>query len=641
MHSLPLRRLSLAALLLAVIRVHATGSISDVEHVVLFMQENRAFDHYFGTMAGVRGFQDPNVQNNKGTAIWFQDVDSSVSDEADELLPWYINYLHGSWDAASQCMHPGSNSYKANHGALNGDLNNQWVNEQSPWSWGHYTRAELPVHFAIAEGWTVGDMYQESIIASTSPNRVAWLSGSINTPGGPQSPSQGGMYIDNNETPGCEGTNLNCYPLKWTTAPEYWQKAGSWQVYQDSDNFDDNPLSWFEQYQNAAEGSPLQSHGLAHVGLERFYSDAASGNLPNVSVIIAPQALSEHPPNMPRDGAWLQAQVVNAVTSSPLYNSTVLIISYDESGGWGDHVTPYHSPEGTAAEWIEDPYGRFGHIYIGPGFRTPFYIVSPWTRGPNVYVEHADHSSQLMFIEKWLTAKGHANVETPEIPAWRRANMADLTKAFNFEKPDYSLPFIPNVTYPSTDSSGKFNGATVCGDQNERSRPPPPYGAQTQTTALTTEYGFKKVRGQLTEGRYLVFESGGQALSSSKGKLSSTTATPQHDGASQRFTTKQQGPGSKSFELFDLYGRSMGTYAIDDLGSGKGYTLQQANGTYLNLGASNRTSFQVYSVSYADQHLFMDREDVLDHGAAPSLRCIPPWAVVTFCLVQLCMVFYI
>lgn len=75
----------------------ASGSIADVEHVILFMQENRAFDHYFGTMAGVRGFKDPNVRVNNGTPLWYQKIDSSLSTATKTLLPWYLNYLGGTW----------------------------------------------------------------------------------------------------------------------------------------------------------------------------------------------------------------------------------------------------------------------------------------------------------------------------------------------------------------------------------------------------------------------------------------------------------------------------------------------------------------------------------------------------------------
>ena len=82
-------------------------------------------------------------------------------------------------------------------------------------------------------------MYQESVIASTNPNRVSWVSGTINVqPGSPVPEDDGGVYIDNNETPGCEGSDLNCYPLKWKTTPEFLEDAGvTWQVYQDTDNF--------------------------------------------------------------------------------------------------------------------------------------------------------------------------------------------------------------------------------------------------------------------------------------------------------------------------------------------------------------------------------------------------------------------
>lgn len=126
------------------------GSIVDIEHVVLFMQENRAFDHYFGTMAGVRGFSDPNVQRNNGTPVWYQVVNASLSNATTSLLPFYLNYLGGTWEEATQCMEAGSNGWDANHDALNGDLNNHWAIGNTPWSWGYFTRKEVPNHFAIA-----------------------------------------------------------------------------------------------------------------------------------------------------------------------------------------------------------------------------------------------------------------------------------------------------------------------------------------------------------------------------------------------------------------------------------------------------------------------------------------------------------
>ncbi|KAK4962901.1 hypothetical protein LTR10_000528 [Elasticomyces elasticus] len=584
----------MAQTLLATLAAASTayaGSIADIEHVVLFMQENRAFDHYFGTMSGVRGFKDPNTKN------WKQMVNSSLSNVTDSLLPWYLNAEGGSWNEATQCMSAGDNGWDTNHDALNADLNNNWALGNTPWSIGYYTRKDLPNHFAIAEGWTVGDMGKS--LGRTCPLDAR------------------GMTIDNNETPGCEGADLNCYPLKWTTTPEHYEAAGvSWQLYQDTDNFDDNPLAWFEQYQTAANGSALQKKGMSYIGLEKFYEDAASGTLPQVSIIIGPAELSEHPPYTPRDGGWLQQKIVDTVTSSPLYNTTTLLISYDESGGWGDHVVPYHSPNGTVGEWVEDPYGEYGYVYTGPGFRLPFYIVSPWTRGGNVYVENVDHNSQIMFVEKWLESKGY-NVTTDEMTAWRRANMADLTKAFDFDHPDCSIPKALNATYPSTDKTGQWNGYAVCEATYNVTRPPVPYGQQTEANSLVTEQGFKAVRGQLTEGRYLTFEMNGYALTSSRGKLAASKATSKHNSKAQRFVIHQSGSKYAIVSAFDStsisgpgsmrpggYNAAATTFTISDQANGKGYAVKANNGQYLTIGAHGVSyshkpmGFKIYSVSY-------------------------------------------
>lgn len=129
---------------------------------------------------------------------------------------------------------------------------------------------------------------------------------------------------------GCDENGINCYPLKWKTIFEIYEKAGvSWQVYQDKNNFDDNPLAWFEQYQDAPASSAPASKGMAFLGLDKFYKNAAAGTLPEISFIIGPAELSEHQPYMPKDGAWLQKKVIDSVVNRPKYNSSLLLISYD------------------------------------------------------------------------------------------------------------------------------------------------------------------------------------------------------------------------------------------------------------------------------------------------------------------------
>lgn len=91
----------------------AAGSLADIDHVILFMQENRAFDHYFGSMAGVRGFSDPNVQVNPNSkpSVWYQEVNSELTNSSDYLLPWYLNYEGGDFLNATQCMVAGDNGW--------------------------------------------------------------------------------------------------------------------------------------------------------------------------------------------------------------------------------------------------------------------------------------------------------------------------------------------------------------------------------------------------------------------------------------------------------------------------------------------------------------------------------------------------
>lgn len=87
-------------------------------------------------------------------------VDPDMSDKADSLLPFYLAYLGGNWSEAIQCIEAGDNGYDTNQASLNHGLNNHWARNNTPWSWGYHKREDIPVHFALAEGWTSGDMYQ-------------------------------------------------------------------------------------------------------------------------------------------------------------------------------------------------------------------------------------------------------------------------------------------------------------------------------------------------------------------------------------------------------------------------------------------------------------------------------------------------
>ncbi|KIK54164.1 hypothetical protein GYMLUDRAFT_264775 [Collybiopsis luxurians FD-317 M1] len=633
----------LPSVLLAVFlaRPALADSLAEVEHIILFMQENRAFDHYFGSMAGVRGFKDPNVQvNSDGRSVYFQKVNPFLSNVTDFLLPWYLAAEGGEFINGTQCMAAGSNAWGENHAAL---ASGQNAKANRPQSWGHFRRSDLPVQFAVSEGWTIGDMYQQGVISDTDPNRVIWQTGSIAIPGGNVNSTQGPV-LDNNATPGCSrltlrlenGTvlesaqNYTCFPFDWKTLPEYLEDAGiSWKEFQAFDNFGDNPLPLFKFWQDIADNDPtgeLAQKGLAmngggnwQGGLDLLKKQAAEGTLPAVSFYIGPAELSEHPSYRPVDGGWLWREMVEAVVNSPKYNKTILIISYDETGGWGDHVVPFTSPEGTPGEWITNPFtGQLAPT--GPGFRVPFAVISPWSRGGIVFTEPADHTSQTLFLEEWAAARGTPFKNT-QINDWRREHMSNLLNMFDFEHPDYSTVSIPEVPPPHTDPLTSLLDGDVFCEQAFAGfvEAPIPYGKQTPQDSLFTETGFKTVRGSITEGRYLVIESSHNnlALSFSGSSLSTSPATSEKfNTPSQRFVIHATDPTMATENTFRI---SSAAFVADATNPANATTPFLDN----NLRFGSINSSAVFDITYEGGGVYNIKESASGKPLSLSNKGVP------------------
>ncbi len=139
-----------------------SGTISDVKHVVILMQENRSFDHYFGTLRGVRGYGDKQALSYpNGTSIFAQ-PDKSRTDLG-YLLPYNLtDQIDGDLD----------HSWVGDHEARNGGLWNNWVAAKSEETMGYFTRNEIPFQYAVADAFTICDGYHQAIMAPTSPNRM-------------------------------------------------------------------------------------------------------------------------------------------------------------------------------------------------------------------------------------------------------------------------------------------------------------------------------------------------------------------------------------------------------------------------------------------------------------------------------------
>ena len=185
-----------------------------------------------------------------------------------------------------------------------------------------------------------------------------------------------------------------------------------------------------------------------------------------MSWIVGPANLSEHAEYHPQSGEDLSARLIKVLGekgNEAVYSKTVFILNYDEGGQFYDHLwlptAPMNSTDGKSTV---STYGEVLRVKndgvppgnpIGPGFRVPMFIVSPWThaQGGIVYSELSDHTSVLQFVEKRF------GVTCPNISPWRRAVMADLLYAFDWDNPNYTFPILPDTSNNVNESDYECN----------------------------------------------------------------------------------------------------------------------------------------------------------------------------------------
>jgi phospholipase C len=420
-----------------------TGRLSDIKHVVILMQENRSFDHYFGTLPQVRGFSDPTaITLSTGRSVFHQPVQTSppagtsqYSNPDGYLLPFHMDSRTTSAQAAPSISH----SWGPQHSAWNDGAMDNWVpahiaadGANGPFTMGHYTREDIPFHWALAENFTICDNYHCSVMGPTWPNRLYHMSAWVDPYG------ENGGPIYQNEAP---------VLYTWKTYPEALTDAGvPWQVYQDVNNGTEyNMLDEFKAFQDAPTNSTLFKSGIRRFGTGQFEWDAAHDRLPAVSWLMPTSYQSEHPDYTPAAGADYIASKIDAIASNPdVWAKTVFIINYDENDGQFDHVPPPTAPPGTYGEYIQVP--GYPNWPIGGGFRVPCLIVSPWTQGGWIASETFDHTSVLRFLEV-LTG-----VTIPNITPWRRQTFGDLTSAFGFPGFPGTVGRLPGTRKPLEES---------------------------------------------------------------------------------------------------------------------------------------------------------------------------------------------
>jgi phospholipase C len=428
--------------LLFVLNAYATRPMDQIEHIVIFMQENRAFDHYYGTMQGVRGFNDRAATPvPSGMTTFYQPVNKSNLKQY--MLPFHVDTLTTN----AICMDAPTMDFPTDISMLDNGLYDAWNTARVPgMGMSFFNRSDLAYYYTLYDNFACGDQYFMSTYTATDPNRLHVFSGSNGLSAG--SKMADSPCVDDTEpVPGWD----------WITMGEVLEAANiSWKVYQQADNFDDNGFAWFRTFQNATAGNPLYDKGLARSVdmIQDLENDLAAGKLPQVSWLVGPANVSEHASYHPSAGEDFSARILARIQAHPeVYAKMAFILNYDEGGQFYDHHwtpnVPLNPPQDgqstvtTQGEvWEGGPYGA--KVPIGPGFRVPLLVVSPWSRGNIVVSEFFDHTSVLQFVEERF------NVSLPTISPWRRVVTGNLLSAFDFDHPDYSWPNLPNTSkYPN------------------------------------------------------------------------------------------------------------------------------------------------------------------------------------------------
>ncbi|MET8653390.1 phospholipase C [Nocardia aurea] len=424
-------------------RAHAAdpagqGGLGDIEHFVLLMQENRSFDHYFGAFSGVRGF-------GEASTAWQQyGWTPGIGPAPDGFVnPFRLDTTRGP-TLDGECVNDPDHSWGGMHRAWNGGANDRWMPmsidsvgpANAPAAMGYYLREDIPIHHELADAFTLCDNYHCSVLGPTDPNRLYWIGATIDPDG-----VAGGPLV---ETP----LLLPRHVYSWRTYPENLSEAGvDWKIYNNRDFGPlasvllDGMIGCFTQ--SSDPDSELARRGTAPTYPNDFRADVAADRLPAVSWVVPSVLTCEHPALPAAFGAFGIVQLLDILTSNPaVWEKTALIVSYDENGGFFDHVTPPTAPPGTPGEFLTVPLDRVSSSAgiagpIGLGYRVPGLVISPYSRGGLVASETFDHTSQLRLLETRF------GVEMPNLTAWRRGVTGDMTSAFDFgAAPDPASPLL-------------------------------------------------------------------------------------------------------------------------------------------------------------------------------------------------------
>jgi phospholipase C len=349
------------------------NDMSQIEHLVILMMENRSFDHFLGALT-LEGRTDIEGLANPPRSL--PDLQGNLIPQWD-MAPSYFGYADPPHGPAPQTAnyHGGANDGFVQQYQLVYPTGQSTDNPPRPAPanipMGYYTRDTLPVYYSLADTFTVCDHWFSSMLSSTWPNRKYLVSGHRDDD------------TDTQTLPGWRGFETT--PIYDVVERCYYPGTHNkltWRSY-----FTDLPFFGF-WYWFAA------SHALTNFSwIDQFVKDCQADQLPTISVIDPPFSLADdHPSHDVRLGQKFVGLIVDALTHSEVWHKTALVILYDENGGFYDHVAP--GP--VCAVYPQDPEDTI------EGFRVPAIVVSAYPADSRVSKVAFDHTSIIKSIsERW------------------------------------------------------------------------------------------------------------------------------------------------------------------------------------------------------------------------------------------------
>src|SRR4051794_9867929 len=413
-----------------------TPTMPEIEHIVVVMMENHSFDNILGV-----------VPNNRRHGPPLDGLPTHRGEQAAYNLDAQGNKVFSA-HADTVCQDHGkpSQAWNASHISYDGGRNDGFVLASGPRAMRYYDETDLPFTYSVAEHFPVGQRYFCSCLAQTYPQFRYLLTGT----------SSGVIRTDS--------STFSVAPANGTIFDRFDQFGIDWKNY-----FDSLPASF------VIPGVPTAARGLRFVrGVQKFIDDAAAGQLPQFSFVNPDyESVSQENPQDVQFGDRFLARVTAAVTSSPQWDRTALFITYDEHGGYYDHVPPPPAIKPDDIPPLLKP-GDVPGAFDRYGFRVPLVVVSPWARKNYVSNVVQDHTSITRFIER----KWNLGAMT-----YRDANAADMSDYFNFSHPHFADP--PELAPPLDPGPG----LDEC-HANGQFPPLPPSGAISKRSAERT--GFRR-----------------------------------------------------------------------------------------------------------------------------------------------------